>query len=207
MKLELREPVSRWFDLGETVWWDDPDHGKSSGIYKVVSEPPVGACFNDAIVLIANDQGGEAEVLMQELTEPHGRTRRMVKDKRVWMAARAVCDIGVGKQNLHESFSSYGFALEQEPLLNIITNALMLARFVGHDTDELLVDASARFNQLIEATGEDDECSRSDESRNEWAHKLLEIFIRRAKGDGLDMMTCLARLADQDPQPTPPKDH
>ena len=64
--------------VGAEVYWTDPDDGFSSGYYKVVSLPtmPLGFFTNeevadfeeDAIILIKNEAGSEAEVFLHELS-------------------------------------------------------------------------------------------------------------------------------------------
>lgn len=50
---------------GNLLYWNDPDNGKSTGDYKVISTPK--EVYEDSIILIASDYS-EAEVLASELT-------------------------------------------------------------------------------------------------------------------------------------------
>lgn len=57
---------------GNTIYWNDPDNGKSSGRFKVISAPE--DLDEDSIILIASDYS-EAEVLASELS-PMPSTQR-----------------------------------------------------------------------------------------------------------------------------------
>lgn len=50
---------------GNLLYWNDPDNGKSTGDYKVISAPK--EVYGDSIILIASDYS-EAEVLASELS-------------------------------------------------------------------------------------------------------------------------------------------
>lgn len=50
------------------VWWNDPEFGISSGYYSIVAIQSDGFVEEDTIVVLANDDGSEAEVFAFELT-------------------------------------------------------------------------------------------------------------------------------------------
>lgn len=69
---------------GNTLYWNDPDNGKSSGAYKVVFAPE--EIDDDSIILIASDYS-EAEVFPSELS-PIGMVMSHKDDFLCWKAER-----------------------------------------------------------------------------------------------------------------------
>lgn len=54
---------------GDEVWWNDPDHHKSSGIYRIASiNSDDGVQFDDTVLMLANEAGSNAEVFARELS-------------------------------------------------------------------------------------------------------------------------------------------
>lgn len=62
----MKNPLS----IGDTVFWNDPDNGVSSGYYSVadVLADDDGEVYEDTIVCLKNESGSEAEVYFSELT-------------------------------------------------------------------------------------------------------------------------------------------
>lgn len=62
--------------IGDEVWWSDPDHGKSSGYYRVhrICWAPEDDIFEDGVLELKNTAGSHAEVLAQEIhpAKPEG---------------------------------------------------------------------------------------------------------------------------------------
>jgi len=67
---------------GNILYWNDPDNGKASGAYKVISAPK--EIDEDSIILIASDHS-EAEVFPSELF-PFGMTMSHKEDFQRWKA-------------------------------------------------------------------------------------------------------------------------
>ena len=67
---------------GNTLYWNDPDNGKASGAYKVISAPE--DIDEDSIILIASGHS-EAEVFPTELS-PFGMTMSHKEDFLRWKA-------------------------------------------------------------------------------------------------------------------------
>lgn len=72
IEVEGNLPLDSWLrDLrpGDQVWWNDPDHHKSSGVYRVTSiHSDDGVLFDDTILMLANEAGGNSEVFARELS-------------------------------------------------------------------------------------------------------------------------------------------
>lgn len=71
---------------GNTLYWNDPDNGESSGTYQVISVPE--EIDDDSIILIASDHS-ETEVFPFELS-PIGMTMDYKKDFLRWKAESEV---------------------------------------------------------------------------------------------------------------------
>lgn len=67
---------------GNTLYWNDPNNGESSGAYKVISVPE--EIDEDSIILIASDHS-EAEVFPSELS-PFGMVMSHKEDFLRWKA-------------------------------------------------------------------------------------------------------------------------
>lgn len=67
---------------GNTLYWNDPNNGESSGAYKVISVPE--GIDEDSIILIASDHS-EAEVFPSELS-PFGMVMSYKEDFLRWKA-------------------------------------------------------------------------------------------------------------------------
>lgn len=68
-KVEYKLPADDWrrqLHEGDEVWWNDPDRGISSGVYKVVGSNGRIKTM-DSIVLLRNAAGSESEVFAGEL--------------------------------------------------------------------------------------------------------------------------------------------
>lgn len=65
---------------GNLLYWNDPDNGKSTGDYKVISAPK--EVYEDSIILIASKHS-EAEVLASELS-PIPLTRSHKEEFQKW---------------------------------------------------------------------------------------------------------------------------
>lgn len=65
-------PLDSWLRNlrpGDEVWWNDPDHHKSSGIYRLASiNSDDGVQFDDAILMLENETGSNSEVFARELS-------------------------------------------------------------------------------------------------------------------------------------------
>lgn len=48
--------------IGDEVYWNDPDDGMCSGVFKIVE------FINDTVVLLRNDSGSETEAFLNELS-------------------------------------------------------------------------------------------------------------------------------------------
>lgn len=183
--------------VGDTVWWDDPDGGLSSGIYRVMAlnidaEDPYPD--DSTIVVLNNDAGSEAEAPLWELKDPDGRRRTEWSDIRLWMAARAVCDIAPQMAMHHPSFEPY--ICDDDPVASLIATALFLARFEGRGADEVLEAAKKSFQDVVDQRGQDTYCGEWDKERTEWAHRTMTTYTSYRRGDGVDLMARLARLSD-----------
>lgn len=54
---------------GDEVWWNDPDHHMSSGIYCIASiNSDDGVQFDDTVLMLANEAGSNAEAFARELS-------------------------------------------------------------------------------------------------------------------------------------------
>lgn len=69
---------------GNLLYWNDPDNGKSTGDYKVISAPE--EVYEDSIILIASKHS-EMEVLASELS-PIPPTRSHKEEFQKWRAKR-----------------------------------------------------------------------------------------------------------------------
>lgn len=71
-------PLDSWLRNlrpGDDVWWNDPDHHKSSGIYRIHSiHSDEGILFDDTILILVNEAGSNSEVFARELSpaQPDG---------------------------------------------------------------------------------------------------------------------------------------
>ncbi len=71
-------PLDSWLRNlrpGDDVWWNDPDHHKSSGIYRIHSiHSDEGILFDDTILMLVNEAGSNSEVFARELSpaQPDG---------------------------------------------------------------------------------------------------------------------------------------
>lgn len=65
-------PLNSWLRNlrpGDQVWWNDPDHHKSSGIYRIDAiNSDDGVLFDDTILMLKNDAGSNSEVFARELS-------------------------------------------------------------------------------------------------------------------------------------------
>jgi hypothetical protein len=57
------------YKVGDTVYWEDPDEGFSSGYYQIHMLPPTceDGPSDDDIFVLTNEAGGIVEVLRSEL--------------------------------------------------------------------------------------------------------------------------------------------
>lgn len=63
-----QEDWRRALKIGDEVWWNDPDAGHSSGIYKIVGINAMSVRDTDTVLSLKNAAGSEAEVYASELS-------------------------------------------------------------------------------------------------------------------------------------------
>ncbi len=71
-KYEGNLPLDSWLrnlQHGDQVWWNDPDHHKSSGIYQINAiNSDDGVVFDDTVLILNNEAGSTVEVFARELS-------------------------------------------------------------------------------------------------------------------------------------------